>query len=713
MSEQPVPRRRLLPNGFGSIQSKLLLMLLVSSILSAAVVGLFGYHSGTKALQDSAYARLTEVRNERLISIRDFLDNQRGAVLLDSQGVGVDASKAFNAGFNDLARSHISTKQSSALQSYYADDFVPKLKENIGGDLSADAFVPDGPAERYLQANYTAPPGDFDAKIKVDDAGDGSAWTKANKKFNPYFRSAALSLGLDDVLMLDNEGNVVYSAYKGSELGANVTSSQFDGGGLEKVFTAATRSNSRDFVGVADFEQYTPSYGDPTMFIASPIGTEDDLTGVLVYEVSAEKINAVMSGTAAANKFSGLGKTGETYLVGPDSTLRSDSRELLSGPKQFTKDAVNQGADPTLIKRIVRTKDAMLLLPDGSAAAKLAGHGQSGTSVGTDYLGHKVLTAYAPAKLDGLDWSILATIHTSEALGPSRDFARNILLATAGIALLVTAGSVLMSRAFTSPLNRLLKGVRAVAGGELGTRVDAGSTDEFGDLAVAFNDMSAGLASRQELLEAQQAENDRILQSLMPAPVVKRYRGGETDISEEHHNVSVVFTDIEGFDAFADKLPAGDALVLLNALSRGFDEAAAKVGIEKVRSDGTSYVASSGLVVQRVDHVRRVVDFAVEVAGMVERFNVQQGTKLIMRAGVDTGDVRSGLVGGGDVVYNLWGDAVSLAHRIRTAAGEAGIYVTDAVKERLAGAYAFEQVGTVTADGAEKPVWRLQREGAS
>ncbi len=71
-------------------------------------------------------------------------------------------------------------------------------------------------------------------------------------------------------------------------------------------------------------------------------------------------------------------------------------------------------------------------------------------------------------------------------------------------------------------------------------------------------------------------------------------------------------------------------------------------------------------------------------------------------------------MGGGDVVYNLWGDAVSLAHRIRTEAGDAGIlYVTDDVKERLAGTYAFEQVGTVVVDGSEKAVWRLQPGGTS
>lgn len=268
-----------------------------------------------------------------------------------------------------------------------------------------------------------------------------------------------------------------------------------------------------------------------------------------------------------------------------------------------------------------------------------------------------------------------------------------------------------MARVFTNPLNRLLTGVRSVAGGQLGVQVDASSRDEFGDLGAAFNDMSASLSSKQQMIDAQQTENARLLGTLMPEPVAQRYREGETEISEEHNNVSVVFTEVEGFDEFAGRLPSREALSLLNTLSRGFDEAAAKVGIEKVRSSGTSYVASSGLVVQRVDHVRRVVDFAVEVVAVVDRFNVQNGASLTMRAGVDTGDVRSGLVSGGDVVYNLWGDAVSLAYRVRSAGGSAGIFVTNEVKEHLDGAYRFVSSGTINQDGADSPVWRVETGG--
>ena len=69
---------------------------------------------------------------------------------------------------------------------------------------------------------------------------------------------------------------------------------------------------------------------------------------------------------------------------------------------------------------------------------------------------------------------------------------------------------------------------------------------------------------------------------------------------------------------------------------------------------------------------------------IVEHFGAQQGVKLAIRAGIDTGTVSSGLVGRSKVVYDLWGDAVSLAFRLQGGANEAGIFVTQRVVDKIA-----------------------------
>jgi class 3 adenylate cyclase len=389
--------------------------------------------------------------------------------------------------------------------------------------------------------------------------------------------------------------------------------------------------------------------------------------------------------------------------------MRSNSREIIDDPEEYADEALARGTSSDAVERALAAGSTVMLQPIKSEAHERASNGESGTIVTTDYLGHEVLDSFGPAGIEGLDWTVIAKMNTEEAFQPVQDFARNLLVATALVILLVCAASVLMARVFTLPLNRLIEGVRAVAGGDLGAQVDSGGRkDEFGDLGVAFNDMSSSLRSKQLLLEAQQAENSRILGGLMPAPLAERYRGGETDISAEHEDVSVVYVEVEGFDKLSRRKSAKESLELLNTLSRGFDEAARAAGIEKVRQMGTGYVASSGLVVQRVDHARRVVDFALSVADMVERFNSQNGSSLSMRAGINTGSVSSGLVGRSDIVYNLWGDAVELAYRVRTAVGDPGIYVTDEVRQRLGGGYSFQQSGTVTEGDTTVPVWAVQ-----
>ena len=60
---------------------------------------------------------------------------------------------------------------------------------------------------------------------------------------------------------------------------------------------------------------------------------------------------------------------------------------------------------------------------------------------------------------------------------------------------------ILFNRLVTSPIGSLIKGVRSMAEGQLGDKVKVGSNDELGELADAFNKMSAELKKSQEELK--------------------------------------------------------------------------------------------------------------------------------------------------------------------------------------------------------------------
>ncbi len=84
-------------------------------------------------------------------------------------------------------------------------------------------------------------------------------------------------------MILNLDGDVVYTAYKGVDLGSNIKRGEFRGGGLEKVFDEAIHSNyPLDFVALSDLELYQPSYNLPAGFLSSPIADGSDIIGVYV-----------------------------------------------------------------------------------------------------------------------------------------------------------------------------------------------------------------------------------------------------------------------------------------------------------------------------------------------------------------------------------------------------------------------------------------------
>jgi class 3 adenylate cyclase len=691
-----------------SIQSKLLIMLLSVSIGSTLVVGAIGYISGTDSLKQAAFDQLVNVRESRTQAMQQLADTIENNIVLESKNAtGVQAVQEFTAAFDSLDQLPAPEAQSKTVSDYYGDKFIPDYEKATGTQSEAAAFVPTGNAETYLQNFYTVPPADFDAAAAVDDAGDGSTWSAVNAKYNPYYRDMVTRYDYEDALLLDTKGNVVYSVYKGVDLGTNILNGPYQGSILHQAYTDVLNSNSIDTVQITDFDRYQPSLGVPTAWGLTPIGGADGkIAGVLAVQLPITSINNVMTGNGKWEQ-QGLGDTGETYLVGPDRMMRSVSRELLQHPDSYSADAIEGGLSPSTAKRVVDVKGTVQLQTVNTKAVDDGLEGKTGTTVEQGYLGKETLTAYAPLTVGGLQWVIIASVDSSEAFAPVADFARNLVLAIVVLLVIVSLLSLLLAQVFAKPVRTLVTAVRRVAGGDLGVEVAANTRDEFGDLSVAFNDMSRSLQVKQALIDQQKAESDKLLLSLMPETVARRYREGEETIAEDHQDVSVVYADIIGFDDFANGLGAAKELSLLNDLMRSFDDAAERIGIEKVRTLREGYLASCGLIVPRVDSVRRTVEFAVEMSHIVERFNAQHGANVSLRAGVDTGTVTSGLVGRSSIAYDMWGDAVNIANRVQSLVGAPGIFISQRVRDKLPESPNLTEVGTIETKDGPQAVWQV------
>ncbi|MGV9799318.1 adenylate/guanylate cyclase domain-containing protein [Mycobacterium sp. NPDC003449] len=698
------PRRRVVSRI--SIQSKLLTMLLVTSVLSASVVGFIGYQSGRSSLRDSVFDRLTEVRSSQVRQLEAEIANIRDSLIVYTRGsTATEAARAFTAGFDQLGDATISPAQQKQINDWYQKQFTKPDGGQTDEEIDVSALLPTSNAQKYLQALYTAPFDDYDKAIKFDDAGDRSEWSAANARFNEFFREIVTKFNYEDALLLDGRGNVVYSAYKGPDLGTNVYTGPYKGGKLTEGYSKALESNAVDYVAVTDFGPYTPADA-PTAWLMSPIGSGGHVEGVLALQFPITGINRIMT-MGGHWEEAGMGRTGETYLVGPDGLMRSDSRFFLENREQFKKDVIDAGTPPDIAEESIRQGGTTLVQPVNDKASQLAQRGQSGTVIEPGYRGQEALQSYAPVDLPGLDWTIVAKLDTSEAFAPVAAFTRTLVLSTVAMIFVVCIAAILLARFFVRPIRRLEAGAQQISAGDYGVTLPVQSRDEFGDLTVAFNGMSRNLRIKEDLLEEQRKENDRLLLSMMPEPMVQRYREGEENIALDHQNVTVIFADFVGLDTLSADLSADELLTIVNKLVRQFDAAAESLGIEQVRTLHNGYLASCGLTVPRLDNVRRTVDFAIELQRIVDRFRAESGRDIKLRAGIDTGTVSSGLVGRSSLAYDMWGTAVDLAYQVQSGAPQAGVYVTGRVYDAMGDARQFTAADPVTVGGVEEPIWRL------
>ena len=280
---EPVPDDALTPHRFDrfqrrrlltkvSIQSKLVVMMVVCTIVAATVVGIIGFQAGRNSLRDSVFSRLTEVRESQSRALHDQLTDLKNSMIVYTRGATTNnALAAFTAGFAQLQNQPISPAQAQSITDYYNNGFIKEVEQYSDDKLDVAQLLPTSNAQRYLQANYTAQRKSDDVALKMNDAHDGSAWSAANAQYHDFFREIVNRFEFEDALLLDAGGNVVYSAYKDVDLGTNILAGPYSGSKLRGAFEQALSSNALDYVGFTDFEIYQPAENVPTAWMVTPV----------------------------------------------------------------------------------------------------------------------------------------------------------------------------------------------------------------------------------------------------------------------------------------------------------------------------------------------------------------------------------------------------------------------------------------------------------
>ena len=693
------------------VQSKVLAMVLLASLLSLLLTGLVSYSIGSNVLTTAVTNQLVALRNSRAEALQDYFGFLRNHVLTMSEGfLVIDGLKDFRAAFPKLQNTTLSAEQQKKLVAYYTDVFIPKLKKNLEGEPALATYLPNTPADRYLTYHYTANNPRAPHLDELEDAGDGSEYSAVHRKYSKRFHRLTEVFGYRDIFLVDiDSGNVLFSVAKEADMGSNLKTGIYADTALGKTFDEIRKSRDPYFVYISDFEHYKASFGEPAFFIGSTVFDGDKFIGALIYQINPEQIDRVMTFNKKWED-KGLGKTGESFLVGQDFKLRSSFREFLENPDQYFQTLRSKGVSQEKIDWIKRANSPVLIQEVKTEGAKRSLAGQTGEMEEVDYRGKRVLKSYQPLRIGKHEWGLVAKIDKDEALQGVRRLRDALLLLGAILIPLLTLMSLALARSFIQPIQRLMGATKQIIAGDSAVQVKVDSADEFGELSSSFNSMAATLQQREEAIRSQLQENDRLLLNILPARTAERLKQGEQSITEQYPSVSVLYADLEGFQDLSSELEPDQAIVVLNELIGAFDDAAERCGVEKLRSTGSNYLAVCGLSVPRIDDEKRTVELALAMLQVVERLSVKHGVRLSLDIGIHAGALAAGVVGSGKFYYDVWGETVTIARAIHISPKQNVIQVTEPVRRALDGLYSFEPLAPVEVKGEGViSIWELTR----
>lgn len=308
---------------------------------------------------------------------------------------------------------------------------------------------------------------------------DSETYDQVNARHHPYLAKIKETYGLYDLFLVNLKGDIIYTVVHEPDFATNLVDGPYRDQNIAQAFQQARHGNT-----IVDFDHYAPSQDQPASFVASPLYADGTMEGILITQLPLDQIDAI------TQERSGLGESGEVYIVGPDYLMRSDSR--------FSETS-------TVLELKVET-----------VGTRRALAGESGTEIIADYRGVDVLSSFAPLKIGPLAYAFLAEIDEEEILAPVHQLMLIVVMILVSCVVLIYGIALYFSRSFTRPIRRMKDIIMQMSKGILSDEViRLKRKDELGAMSGAIATMREGYgktaAFARKLGDGQFNENYRAL----------------------------------------------------------------------------------------------------------------------------------------------------------------------------------------------------------
>jgi signal transduction histidine kinase len=331
----------------------------------------------------------------------------------------------------------------------------------------------------------------------------------AYDNYRSYFQNISKRFGIEDILLVNSKSyDVVFTLKKLRDYRININSLE-NSSILKIVFNNSLKKTSDSKVSITDFSYYQYAGFKPYAFLSAPIIKDNEIKGVLIFRISIDNINQTMTNDENW-EVSGLGKTVETYIVGPDYKMRNNSRFFIQDTSNYLKQLKKAGVSKSILSDIEKNNSSILVQEVRTEASVAALKGFSDTKIIKDYRGVQVLSSYMPLKIPGLNWVVLAEIDTKEAFASVTSLQENLVMIGLFILLLGGIIAVFISHSVIKPVITLTDTVRRFSKGDLTERTKVYADDELGLLATTFNNMADEIMRQTTMLKSELSEREKI-----------------------------------------------------------------------------------------------------------------------------------------------------------------------------------------------------------
>ncbi len=569
------------------LATKLMMSFLAVGLIPAAVIGILSLRKSSSSMEELSYNQLVGMRDVKKGQIEQFFAEREGDMNVLVEIVGTLRQEAF--------------RKLDAVQKIKKQQIEGYFAERIG---DANVLAANDGVATALAAFKQA----FEAE---GDKTGGEQWTAVEDKWGTWLTHYKEEYGYYDLFLIAEDGDVVYTVAKESDLGEDLAGGRLKDSPLGNCF-----KNALSGVALQDFEPYAPSNNEPCAFVGAPVKQDGKTVGIVALQLPLDAINTMMQ------QRDGMGKTGECYLVGSDKLMRSDS---FLDPQGHSVKASFAG---TVQKNGCDT-DAVTEALAGKTAARII----------SDYNDNPVLSAFTPIKVGDTTWALLAEVDEAEAFA-----ARNAIIwmtaVTTSIAIMaIVALAIFITRSITKPVNRIIEGLSE--GSEQVSSASAQVSSSSQSLAEGASEQAAGLEETSSSLEEMASMTKRNAESAQQANTL----AAEARTSAEKGNEAMVrmsdaITDIQksaGETAkiikVIDEIAFQTNLLALNAAveaarageaGKGFAVVAEEVRNLAMRS-AEAAKNTSAMIEESVKNSESGVNIAGQVAKMLEEITTASG----------------------------------------------------------------------------------------